>query len=93
MTVIGPDTSADEEGQVDFTIAAVADGLWTFDWHYVNTDTDDLDFDTAGYLVNGAYTVLGSNITPLSGSVSIAVLQGQIIGFRSWTADSLLGPA
>jgi hypothetical protein len=75
----------------DYTIAAVASGTWSFDWLY--TSLDSADFDTGGYLLNGAYTELAENSqSPISGNSSIAVSAGDVIGFRVFSSDGVIFP-
>jgi hypothetical protein len=74
----------------DYTIAAVASGNFAFDWGTTTVDTGT--WDSAGYLINGAYTVLAfNNTSPGGGSVSVPVNAGDIIGFRCFSADGALG--
>jgi hypothetical protein len=76
----------------DYTIAAVASGLWSFDWSYDSVDSDF--FDNGGYLLNGTYTQLADNGPPgpVTGNVSIFVSAGDVIGFRVHTVDNTFGP-
>jgi hypothetical protein len=91
VIVIGGDNQSVQVGLTDFTIAAVAAGTWSFDWLYTSGDTDN--FDNAGWLLNGVYTQLADNDqSGATGSESIAVVDGDIIGYRVVTADNLFGP-
>lgn len=73
----------------DYTIAAAGTGLFSFSWSYASGDTGT--YDTGGYLINSTYTQLASNAAQGSGTVSVAVTAGQIIGFRVFSADGLFG--
>lgn len=90
ITVVGPDTGSDTFRQIDFTIAAVADGIWSFDWSYSSTDSPT--FDGAGWLLNGAFSLL-ANVNGSSGSSgAINVQTGDVIGFRGYATDDAFGP-
>ena len=77
-----------------FTIAALGDGLVSFDWDYSTTDSLGPTFDPFGYLLNGAFTQLtndgGANAQ--SGSTAFAVLAGDVFGFDQQATDSCCGP-
>lgn len=94
ISLTGGDNQSVSLGTTDFTIAAVASGTWTFNWLFTSGDTDN--FDQGGWLLNGAYTVLATNEesgTPAgTGSLSQAVVAGDIIGFRVLTVDNQFGP-
>jgi hypothetical protein len=83
-----PDLIVFEPGiNTDYTITAAASGTWSFDWLYTSNDIQM--YDDGGYLVNGAYTLLAYNQdSPASGSVSIGVNAGDVIGFRIHTLDN-----
>jgi hypothetical protein len=90
LTLTGSDGKNVADFNVNYTIAAVASGTWSFDWLY--TPLDSGNFDDGGYLLNGAYTVLALNSGPTySGSVSIGVSAGDVIGFRVHSLDSFFG--
>lgn len=74
----------------DYTIAAAAAGTVTFNWSYSSIDSGA--FDTGGYLKNGVYTILATNATPGSGTGTVAVIAGDIVGFRVFSADGAFGP-
>jgi hypothetical protein len=96
---------ADPPGPIsnqDFTIAATATGDVSFDWFYTTYDYyDTVDFasvyDPFGYLLNGVFHQLSPNDLPYlgtsSGSVSFAVIAGDVFGFRANSDDSAFGPA
>ena len=73
----------------DYTIAAAATGVWSFDWSYASTDSGT--FDSGGYVLNGVYTVLAFNNSQGSGSSSIPVTSGDVIGFRVFSVDGCCG--
>lgn len=90
VTLIGPNAGLGG-GVLDFTIAAVADGTWSFDWLYSSIDTSY--YDGGGYLLNGVYTELAENDSLiLNGSISLGVVTGDVIGFRVRSDDGLFGP-
>lgn len=77
-------TSDASPGNVDFTVAAVADGTVSFDWNF--TLTGGLPLSTPfGYLLNGSFTKLTNDFgnTSQNGNASFAVLAGDIFGFRA----------
>ena len=76
------------EGNVDFTITAVAATLWSFDWSYWTDDVDGPDFDPAGYLLNNTFVQL----SPGSGHIDVQINAGDVIGFRANSTDGALGP-
>lgn len=90
ITIVGPNNGTGAAGTTDFTIAAAGTGTWSFDWEYTSIDTDD--FDGAGWLLNGFYTEVANNDSQGTGSESIPVAAGDIIGFRVRSDDNLLGP-
>lgn len=77
-------------GTTNFTIAAVASGMVSFNWTYASTDTGS--YDIGNFVLNGAPTVLATNATQGSGMFSIMVNAGDIFGFQVFTADSFAGP-
>jgi hypothetical protein len=93
ITVTGADNGVADNA--DFTIAAAGTGLWSFDFNWDNQDTDPGGegpiFDFGGFLLNGVFTPYGGADT--SGSQApIAVIAGDIIGYRVNTFDALFGP-
>src|SRR5262245_53099603 len=91
ITIKGGNNQSGDNGTTDFTIAAVASGTWSFDWLYTSLDTDA--FDSGGFLLNGTFFPLATNTdSPASGSQSIPVLAGDIIGFRVFTVDNFSAP-
>ncbi len=87
LVLTGGDVSL--AGNTDYTIMAAASGDWSFSWNYFSTDYGT--FDTGGYLLNGAYTILADNDNQGNGSVTVAVNFGDTIGYRVNTADGVFG--
>lgn len=79
----------------EFTIAALEDGLVTFDWLYNTADSDGSSFDPFGWLLNGVFTQVTTNgvFATQSGTESFSVLSGDIFGFRAYSTDSVFGSA
>ena len=89
---LSSDNQSGAVGNTDFT-APVTDATdVTFDWQY---DTlDGAAFDSFGYLLNGVFTEVidpaGANMQ--SGTTGpIALVPGDVFGFRSSSADGLFG--
>lgn len=61
-----------------YTIEAPGDGVFSFNWSYTSLDAPR--FDTAGYILAGS-VVKVTQTSGQSGSVSVAALQGDTIGF------------
>lgn len=80
---------------VDFTIAAVASGLVSFDWAYETTDDDGPFYDHFGFLLNGFFTQLSADngANSQSGSGAFAVSLADVFGFRLDCTDCGFGPA
>lgn len=94
IVVIGGDNQSGISGTTDFTIAAQESGTWSFSWSYDSFDNVG-DADRGGYLLNGVFTQLAQNsdvenngFQPVTGSVSLAVNQDDIIGYRVRTLDN-----
>ncbi len=77
-------------GTTNFTIAAVASGMVSFNWTYSSTDSGSYDF--GNFLLNGAPTLLATNATAGSGVFSVAVNAGDVFGFQVVTTDNIAGP-
>lgn len=75
----------------DYTIASMSAGTWSFNYSYQNNDTDNC-CEEGGYLLNGLFTILGTNGSA-SGSVSLLVNAGDIIGYRENAIDGCCGPS
>ena len=90
LALTGDNGGAPGGQDTDYTIMAAASGDWTFNWNYSSTDSGD--FDSGGYLLNGAYTELADNKNQGSGSVAVAVSFGDTIGYRVFSEDGGIGP-
>jgi len=74
----------------DYTIPMPCTGTVSFVYFYETND--EADFDPAGFLVNGAFTVLaGHDEDTKSGSQVVAVQQGDVFGFRVDSTDDSSG--
>jgi hypothetical protein len=79
----------------DYTITAIASGIWSFHWEYHTNDSDP-SFDYAGIMVNGSFTKLTNDIGPndQSGNYNAGfVAAGTVIGFRVLATDNIGGNA
>lgn len=86
-------TGGDEGAMTDtyFTIASGGAGTFSFDWSY--SSTDDPGYDAGFYILDslGNYTLL-SFTDGESGSISVPVTAGQLIGFNIYSEDGQFGP-
>jgi len=82
---------------IDYTITAAASGTWSFNWSYATHDQyNDPQYDLAGVLIGGAFTQLSTNTVNLinqSGTFSVSVTAGTVIGFRISATDNSYGNA
>jgi hypothetical protein len=80
---------------IDFTIAAVASGLVSFEWGYETTDDEGPTFEHFGFLLNGFFTQLSDDSGGISqsGSEAFAVSFPDVFAFRLDCTDCLFGPA
>lgn len=79
-------------GDTDFQIEVPATGTIHFDWGYQSIDTGC--WDSGGYAINGAYTELACNDSPVpyfDASESVSVSEGDLFAFRVWTDDGNFG--
>lgn len=76
-------------GDTNFTIAAVASGLLSFNWSY--SSSDSLSYDTGNFLLNGSPTFLANN-SGGSGMFSIPLTSGDVFGFNVHSMDNAFGP-
>lgn len=90
LTITGLDGIA---GQIDVTHAVVGGGTWSFNWTYSSINTSS-GFDNGYYLLNGTAVFLATTIAgqPISGTESVAVSAGDVIGWRVDSTDGLFGP-
>ena len=95
ITLVGSDSGTGTQIFTDFTTLAVGDGLVSFSWDYITSDSGGPGFDPFGYLLDGTFTQLTDNGggQSQSGSASFSVLAGQTFGFRVLAADDTAGPA
>jgi hypothetical protein len=101
ITITGSNDPSDIQSNtpmdVDYTARAGASGIFKFNWSYHTNDMDtDPLYDPAGVLVNGVFTQLTNNamgIVDQSGSYSVGVTAGDIIGFRVRAKDNIYGNA
>src|SRR5689334_1135631 len=97
IMLIGSDGANASNMDVDYTITALASGVFSFSWAYHTNDSDaDPQWDIAGVLINGTFTQLTNN-TPgnvdQSGNYSTSVAAGAVIGFRLRAVDNIFGNA
>jgi hypothetical protein len=92
ISLTGADDGTKTDQNTDFTIAAPSAGTVSFDWAY--STKDGPRYDPFGYLLNGAFTQLTTNLDlNQSGSGSFSVLAGDVFGFRQNSVDSANGRA
>ena len=91
---VGGGTPTNASSQV-FTIAAVADGLVSFDWAYKTSDSLGPSFDPFDFLLNASFQQLSDDFgaDEQNGSFSWPVSAGDVFGFRAFSQDSCCGPA
>jgi hypothetical protein len=78
------------DGMLLFTILAPYSGTVSFDWDFLNTDTDD-GFDFGGFYLNGTFTDLSSGLSGNeSGSAQFFVTSGTF-GFYVDPTDNTFG--
>ncbi len=82
---------------IDYTVTAIASGVWSFSWSYQTNDFDtDPQYDLAGVLINGVFTQLSENTKDKisqSGTYTGSVIAGSTIGFRISATDNSYGNA
>ncbi len=88
ITLRGGDNGTGLPGTTSYVIEAVFPSTVSFSWSYASSD--DLGYDSAGWLLNGGYTELAGNL-PWYGSVSFPVAAGDTFGFRVTTSDNASG--
>jgi hypothetical protein len=96
ITITGSDGADATNVDTDYTITAIASGVWSFSWSYHTNDTDnDPQYDLAGVLVNGVFTQLSVNTggTTQSNTYTGNVTAGTVIGFRVRAVDNIFGNA
>lgn len=95
ITLFGSDTGSDLGSEIRFTASAAAAGTFSFNWAYQTEDSDgDPVQDPAGYFRNGTFQLsLDGGPISQSGSFSMAVNAGDVIGFWVATTDNISGRA
>jgi hypothetical protein len=78
---------------VSFTIPVAATGILSFHWDYDTYDVDGSEYDPFGYLLNGVFTPLTTDLLFVhqSGDVLLPVSIGDIFGFQQDATDSIEG--
>jgi hypothetical protein len=99
ITITGSDDPSGiitSQEDIDYTITAIATGVWSFSWAYHTNDSyNDPQYDLAGVLVNGVFTQLSNSAGAVdqSGTYSASVSAGTVIGFRIRATDNGYGNA
>jgi hypothetical protein len=88
ISLTGGNSGSGTSGTTNFTIAAVASGMVSFDWNYTSADTGS--YDIGNFLLNGTPTFLANN-NGGSGTFTIAVNAGDIFGFQVFSQDNSFG--
>ena len=89
LVFTGPNDGSGLPGYTDLFTTSLATGVFQFS--YVYTSLDDPTFDSAGYLLDGAYYFL-ADTSGESGTVTVPILAGEQLGFRMVTADNQYEP-
>lgn len=95
ITVNGSDAGSGNDINTNYTITAIASGIWSFHWVY-HTNDGDPSFDHAGITVNGSFIKLTNDVgaNDQSGNYTAAyVTAGTVIGFRVEATDDFGGNA
>jgi hypothetical protein len=91
IILTGGDNGSNLPGTTDWTIPINSATAISFNWSYSTLDTPG--FDSAGYLLNGNYTLLAIQNGNFSTSpVSVNVNIGDAFGFRAATSSNSDGP-
>jgi hypothetical protein len=85
IVLTGGNSGSGAPGWTGLTIAALGSGAVTFDYFYSSVDFQG--FDSAGYLLGGAFVHL-ADMDGQSGTVIVPVSAGQIFGWRVATLDN-----
>lgn len=85
VEVIGGDDGSGVPGTTTALVTAPAAGTVQFD--YVYNSLDSPTFDSAGYVLNGAYNQFADTDGEL-GTITFSVNSGDSFGFEVWTADN-----
>ncbi|RMA56802.1 HYR domain-containing protein [Ulvibacter antarcticus] len=91
VITISSDNQSGAPGETDLTVPVTADETISFDWDY--STADGPAFDSFGYLLNGVFTELTdpAGATNQNGSTTVALLTGDVFGFRSHSNDGVFG--
>ena len=81
----GPNDGSGEPGTTDLTMVVQSSGMFRFDYLYSSLDLPGYDF--AGYLLSGNFFWLADS-DGQSGTVSLPVFGGEIVGFRIGSQDN-----
>lgn len=99
IMLIGSDEGSGDPRRTNFTIQVLGDGFIEFDWQYLTLDEDGPNFDPALFILNNdadpkTFSLSSpSGADAQSGSESIFVFAGQVIGFGINSTDDDLGRA
>jgi len=94
FTLTGGNNNSGASGTSTYTATFSAATVVTFTWNYVTQDSDGPSFDRAGYVLNGTFNRLSTNVgTTQSGSASVTVPAGSTFGWYVQTTDNRFGPA
>jgi len=89
VVLTGPNDGSGFPGYTQLTVISHGDGPFQFTWVYSSLDVPNAD--SAGYLLNGhLYTLATAD--GQSGTVSIPVHHGDVIGFRIDSVDNIGEP-
>jgi hypothetical protein len=91
IAIYGTDDWSGEWGSVDFFIQVPRSGTFSFDWSWQSFDVDVDGYDFSYYNINNDYVFL-SGTGGTSGSISVPVSAGDVIGWRVEATDSRWGP-
>ena len=93
ISLTSGNNSSANPGDTNYTFTAPFTGTITFDWQY--SSLDDSDADIPNLLIDGnptlltGFNTLGSDNQ--SGSMTVNVTAGQVIGFNMHTIDNIFG--
>ncbi len=96
LVITGPDDGV--QAEFEYSVAIQTDGAISFDWEYTNLLGDYGSYDYAGFLVDGAFTLLATNQDAIDnggtafGSIdNLELNAGQTFTFAIASADGLFG--
>jgi hypothetical protein len=95
VSLTSSDTGSGDNRIVDFSVAAAADGLFSFDWDYLTNDNFAEPVWDPAFYFNNTLVQLTTDFGSISqsGSVSVLVSAGDTIGWRIAATDDQLGSA